>query len=34
LLIHRLLVLGDHSIPALAPFSRVCLEPILAMKQR
>jgi hypothetical protein len=32
-LIQRLLVLGDHLIPALTPFSRVCLELILAMKQ-
>jgi hypothetical protein len=34
LLVQRLLVLGDHSIPALASFSRVCLELIIAVKQR
>ena len=29
-----LLVFGNHLIPALTPFSRICLELISAVKQR
>src|SRR2546429_7690415 len=30
----RLLVLGNHVVPALPPLGRVCLELVVAMRQR
>jgi hypothetical protein len=33
-LLLALLVFGNHLIPALTPFSRICLELIRAVKQR